>query len=79
MGDTESGDKVGELMEQIVSVISAFFTDAGPGGVVVLSVIVLASFIYFILIRWILQADEEGELDAPPKAGRYYRGRSFNK
>ena len=65
-------------MEQIVSVISAFFTDAGPGGVVVLSVIVLASFIYLILIRWILQADED-ELFAPPKAQRYYRQRSFNK
>ena len=32
-------------MEQIVSVISAFFTDAGPGGVVVLSVIVLAAYL----------------------------------
>ena len=65
-------------MEQISALISAFFTDAGPGGVVVLSVIVLASFIYLILIRWILQADED-ELSAPPKAGRDFRQRSFNK
>ncbi|MBI5350486.1 MAG: hypothetical protein HZB77_14415 [Chloroflexi bacterium] len=65
-------------MEQVSALISSFFTDAGPGGVVVLSVIVLASFIYFVLMRWILQADED-ELSVPPKAGRYYRGRSFNK
>jgi len=65
-------------MEQIVSAISGFFTDAGPGGVVVLAVIVLASFVYFVVIRWILQADED-ELSAPPKAGRDFRQRSFNK
>lgn len=65
-------------MEQIVSVISGFFTDAGPGGVVVLSVIVLASFVYFVVIRWILQADED-ELSDPPKVGRDFRQRSFNK
>ncbi len=65
-------------MEQIVSVISGFFTQAGPGGVVVLSVIALASFIYFAVIRWILQAGE-GELSALPKVGRDFRQRSLNK
>ena len=64
-------------MEQIVSVISAFFTQAGPGGVVVLSVIALASFIYFAVIRWVLQADED-ELSIP-KVGRNFRQRSLNK
>lgn len=65
-------------MEQFVSVISGFFTQAGPGGVVVLSVIASASFIYFAVIRWILQVDED-ELSAPLKMKRDYRQRSFNK
>jgi len=65
-------------MEPIVSAISAVFTQAGPGGVIVLSVMGLAGFIYLTVIRWILQA-EEGELSASPKTARYYRSRTFNK
>jgi hypothetical protein len=64
-------------MEQIIPAVSDFFTQAGPGGVVVLSVIALASFIYFAVIRWVLQADE-GELSIP-KVGRDFRQRSLNK
>jgi len=59
-------------MEQIVSLISAFFTEPGPGGIFVLLVISLAGAVYFILIRWILQGDESG-LPIPSKMLKSYR------
>ncbi len=41
--------------------IAAFFTSAGPGGVVVVTVIGLAATVYFLLTRWILRGGEQAE------------------
>lgn len=41
--------------------IGEFFTSAGPGGLVVLAVILLAATIYFLLTRWILAGGKEEE------------------
>jgi hypothetical protein len=41
--------------------IAAFFTSAGPGGVVVVVVIGLAAGIYVWLTRWILRGGEQAE------------------
>lgn len=46
--------KFGELVE-------AFFTTPGLGGVVVITVIVLAATIYVLLTRWILKGGETEE------------------
>ncbi len=43
----------------ISDLIRDFFTDSGPGGVVVLAVIVIAGTIYFLLTRWILAGGNE--------------------
>ena len=40
--------------------VHAFFNNAGPGGGVVISVIVLATTVYVSLTRWILRGGEEG-------------------
>ena len=50
----------GETMT-VGELISAFFTTAGPGGVFVILVILLAATIYFLLTRWILQGAEVDE------------------
>ena len=41
--------------------IRAFFTSAGPGGMVVITVIGLAATVYFLLTRWILRGGEQHE------------------
>lgn len=46
---------------RINELISAFFTSAGPGGVVVITVIGLAASIYILLTRWILRGGEPDE------------------
>ncbi len=43
----------------INDLIGAFFTNNGPGGIVVLAVIVLAATIYYMLTRWILEGGKE--------------------
>lgn len=45
----------------IGGLVSAFFSDAGPGGVVVLLVIGGACTTYFFLTRWIVTADKDNE------------------
>lgn len=42
--------------------ISEFFVTAGPGGVVVFFVILVAATVYFLLTRWIL-AGGKGKQD----------------
>ena len=42
-----------------MDLISAFFRSPGPGGIVVVLVIVLASSTYFYLTRWILKGGED--------------------
>ncbi|MDH5507040.1 MAG: hypothetical protein OEZ02_07440 [Anaerolineae bacterium] len=44
---------------QIGTIISSLITSAGPGGIVVLSVIALAATVYYNLTRWILKGGEE--------------------
>jgi hypothetical protein len=46
---------------EIGALVREFFVAAGPGGVVVVSVILGASVVYFLLTRWIL-----GEKPASP-------------
>jgi hypothetical protein len=46
---------------EIGALIREFFLAPGPGGLVVVSVIVSACLVYFLLTRWIL-----GEKKAPP-------------
>jgi len=41
--------------------IEAFFTSAGPGGLVVITVMSLAAIVYFLLTRWILRGGEQNE------------------
>jgi hypothetical protein len=61
--------------------IGAFFTTAGPGGVFVVLVIVVAATIYFLLTRWILhgaEVDEErafGAARRTPRVGRRLKGK----
>lgn len=45
----------------IGDLIYAFFTHAGPGGIMVLAVIATAGTIYYMLTRWILQGAEVEE------------------
>ncbi len=52
--------------------VYAFFNNAGPGGVVVLSVIVLATTVYVLLTRWILQGGD-GEQSLVPGPQRFPR------
>jgi F0F1-type ATP synthase assembly protein I len=52
----------------IGNVIEAFFTAAGPGGMVVMTVIGLAATVYFLLTRWILRG---GEQDAEEERHRF--------
>lgn len=40
--------------------VGSFFTEAGPGGVFVVLVIVVAGMIYYWLTRWILQGGKKG-------------------
>ena len=41
--------------------ISAFFRSSGPGGAVVIGVVVIASVIYFYLTRWIMDGGKDEE------------------
>lgn len=43
----------------IGNLVSAFFTSPGPGGVIILVVLVGALFIYIGLTRWILRGGKE--------------------
>jgi len=42
----------------ISAMVLTFFTADGPGGMVVISVVVVASAVYFMLIRYILRGGE---------------------
>jgi hypothetical protein len=42
----------------VESLIHAFFTSPGPGGVVVLGVLGLGCIVYYRLTRWILAGGE---------------------
>lgn len=44
---------------EIGKLIASLFTSAGPGGVVVILVIGVASAVYFWLTRWIVQGGED--------------------
>ena len=39
--------------------ITEFFTSPGPGGMVVVFVMVLAATVYFLLTRWIILGGED--------------------
>ena len=45
----------------IKEMISAFFTSSGPGGAVVIAVVVIASAVYFQITRWILDGGKEND------------------
>ena len=45
----------------ISELIGAFFNSPGPGGIMVISVIVLAGTIYYLLTRWILEGGKEDQ------------------
>lgn len=45
----------------IGEIISAFFTSSGPGGVVVISVVVIATAVFFQLTRWILAGGKDND------------------
>ncbi len=49
----------------IGGVVHAFFDNAGPGGVFVLLVIVVACITYFLLTRWIVAPGKEQETTIP--------------
>lgn len=44
---------------EISELISAFFDTAGPGGLIVITVLSTALFIYFRLTRWILAGGKQ--------------------
>ena len=39
---------------EISNLIYAFFDSDGPGGIVILAVLLLACVVYYVLTRWIL-------------------------
>ena len=43
----------------ISELIGDFFNSSGPGGIVVVSVILTAATIYYLLTRWILDGGKE--------------------
>lgn len=43
----------------IPELVNNFFTKSGPGGIVVISVIVFAAVVYYMITRWILNDDIE--------------------
>lgn len=43
----------------IGNLVATFFQAAGPGGVVIITVLVLALIIYTLLARWILAGGKE--------------------
>jgi len=45
-------------MNAIVDFLASFFTSAGPGGLVVVAVILTAATVYTLLTRWILRGGE---------------------
>nr|MBI2905874.1 hypothetical protein [Chloroflexota bacterium] len=59
-------------MMDIGGLVYAFFNSAGPGGVVVLSVIGLATTVYVLLTRWILHGGD-GEQNPAPGPQRFPR------
>ena len=45
-------------MDMIVGVVTDFLTSAGPGGIVVMGVLVIACIVYYSILRWILKGSE---------------------
>lgn len=44
---------------EIGNLVATFFKTAGPGGVVIITVLILALIIYYLLARWILAGGKE--------------------
>jgi len=44
---------------QIGNLVATFFEAAGPGGVVIMAVLILALITYYLLARWILAGGKE--------------------
>lgn len=44
---------------EIADLVFSFFNNAGPGGLVVMLVLVLAIVIYILLTRWIVSGGKE--------------------
>lgn len=45
----------------LVEFLSNIIKSPGPGGVIVISVIVMATIVYFFLTRWIIRGGEPDE------------------
>lgn len=43
----------------ISELIGNFFNSSGPGGIVVISVMITAATVYYLLTRWILDGGKE--------------------
>jgi hypothetical protein len=48
-----------EVPMEISNLVYAFFDSDGPGGVVILAVLLLACVVYYVLTRWILAGGEK--------------------
>jgi hypothetical protein len=59
LGEGVEKEEKRSLNVSIGELIGSFFTSPGPGGVVVVFVIVLATAVYYLLTRWILEGGED--------------------
>ena len=50
---------------EISNLVYAFFDSDGPGGIVILAVLLLACVVYYVLTRWILAGRKKTHSSLP--------------